>query len=137
MKKFTADTLDSIATPEEISGFTKDMRNFESIMPEQIEAWQADENTCAFTIKNIGRLSMSRGIIDFPFRFEFPATAESKVKFTLVLHYRPNARLESKIFFEIEADINAMMEMMARRPLTNFVNLLTQNLKTHLEAGAN
>jgi hypothetical protein len=133
MKKFTADTLDITTTDGQIGGFAHDMRNFESIMPEQIEEWQADENTCAFTIKNIGRLSMSRGTVDFPFRFEFPATAESKVKFTLVLHYRPNARQEAKVFFEIEADINAMMEMMARRPLTNFVNMLTQNLKTHLE----
>ena len=134
MKKFTADTLDITATAEQTGSFAHDMRNFANIMPEQIEQWQADENTCAFNIKNIGRLSMSRGTVDFPFKFEFPATAESKVKFILVLHYRPNARKEAKVFFEIEADINTMMEMMARRPLTNFVNLLTQNLKTHLEA---
>ncbi|NCA85288.1 MAG: hypothetical protein EOM83_06900 [Clostridia bacterium] len=136
MKKFTADTLDFTATAEQVGAFASDMRNFSHIMPEQIEQWQANENAAAFTIKNIGRLSMSRGNMDFPFKFEFPATADSKVRFTLILHYRPNARQEAKVFFEIEAEINTMMEMMARRPLTIFVNLLTQNLKTHLEGNA-
>lgn len=132
MTSIVADTLEFHANAEQIAAFLGDMRNFRSIMPEQVEDWQADEKTCSFSIKNLGNLGMQIGTFNPPHQFGFISLDDSKVKFTLVFHFSPDVKGHTDGYFVINAEMNPLIEMMARRPLTNFVNILTQNFKQNM-----
>lgn len=133
MKSIIANTLAFQADHSVVSTFLHDMRNFRKIMPEQIEDWSADELSCSFFIKNLGKLGMKKGNFDIGDQFDFPSNENSKVKFILIFHYLPEVSGGSKGHFELKADMNPMIEMMARRPLTNFVNILSENLNKLLK----
>ncbi|MFP4469433.1 MAG: hypothetical protein ACLFPE_02045 [Bacteroidales bacterium] len=102
-------------------------------MPEQIENWESDGQTCSFFIKNLGKLSMQKSTFEEPHRFTFRSTPQSKVAFTLVFHYSNPEHQEPQGYFEILTQVNPLIEMMARRPLVNFVTILTDNLKKDLD----
>jgi len=132
MTSIVADKQDFQVNAGKITAFFNDMRNFKSIMPEQVERWQADENACSFSIKNLGNLGMRKDTFDPPHHFEFVANGGSKVDFTLVFHFSPDIEGRTNGYFEIIVEMNPLVEMMAKRPLTNFVNILTINFRQNM-----
>lgn len=129
MSKFTANPLPFHIEPEAFSVFFSNVSNLREIMPEQVQDWQSDENSCSFFIQNLGQLSMQKGEFSFPDAYSFQSTEISKVKFALGFHFKPDSDTSSIGFFELDADMNPMVEMLAKRPLSNFVNILTENLQ--------
>ena len=117
--------------PDNLLVFFSDMNNFRHIMPEQIEDWQSDEVSCSFFIKNLGKLGMKKNHIEDGQKLHFISSETSKVKFTLVFHFKNVSESSHQVSFEILSEMNSFVEMMAKRPLTNFVNILTTNLKQH------
>lgn len=132
MVKFTADTLAFSAGKNEFAGFFGDIDHLRLIMPAEVEQWKSEKDRCSFFIKNLGTLSIEKGFVNPESEYEFISTADSKVDFTLVFRFQKATEGHFNAFFEIQTDVNALVEMMVKRPLTNFVNMLTQNLKTHL-----
>lgn len=129
MKSIAAEPKSFSADVATINAYLDDMQNFKNFMPVQVEDWHAAKDSCSFFIKNLGKLAMKKGTVILPNRFEFPSDENSKVKFTLVFHYQTSGQDAWKGYFELLADINPMVEMMAKRPLTNFVNIITENLQ--------
>jgi hypothetical protein len=129
MSKFTANPLPFNTEPEAFSAFFNNVSNLSTIMPEQVQDWQSDENTCSFFIQNLGQLSMQKGTFNFPDSYSFQSTENSKVRFTLSFHFHPDDEVSPTGFFALDADMNPMVEMLAKRPLSNFVNILTENLQ--------
>jgi len=132
MKSFTAERKLFIVEVAKIADFLSDMQNFRQIMPEQIEDWNADEMSCSFFIKNLGKLGMIKGEVVEMQKFEFPSSESSKVNFTLYFYFQHIGNGNSEGFFELKADMNPMIVMMAHRPLTNFVNILTENFQAYI-----
>jgi hypothetical protein len=132
MTSFLSDPVVITANPEQLFAFLGNMNNFRYIMPEQIEDWQSDEESCSFFIKNLGKLGMKKPAFIEPERMQFSSSETSKVKFNLVFHAKNLGPDNLEISFEILSEMNSFVEMMAKRPLTNFVNILTTNLKHFL-----
>jgi hypothetical protein len=133
MSCFAGNSVDFSTCPEKIPGFFDDMNNFRFIMPDQVENWQSDENNCSFSIKNLGNLGMKKGTFELPDHFTFVSNEVSKVNFVLQFQLKNSENNEKQGCFEICADMNPMIEMMAKRPLTNFVNILTTNFQRYLD----
>jgi|GEM_PF-281921 len=133
MSCFTGNSVNFSKYPEKIPGFFEDMNNFRFIMPDQVENWQSDENSCSFSIKNLGNLGMKKGTFEPPDHFTFVSNEVSKVNFVLHFHLKTSENSEKQGYFEICADMKPMIEMMAKRPLTNFVNILTTNFQRYLD----
>ena len=132
MVKFTADSLIFENDKAAFADFFRDINALKLIMPAEVEQWKAEEERCSFFIKNLGNLSMEKGFVNPESEFEYIATAESKVDFTLLFHFRENILSKLTGYFELQTDVNPLVEMMVKRPLTNFVNMLTKNLQNHL-----
>jgi len=132
MAKFKSDTIDIQVHPKAVFSFLGDLKNMGLIMPEEVENWAADQDVCSFFIRNLGNLGLKKGRVSFPEKITFSSTENSKVTFELIFNLKPLQNESSTAWFEIKADMNPMVEMMAKRPLTNFVNLLITNLKTQL-----
>jgi hypothetical protein len=133
MANFSSDKVEFKTTPERVFRFLEDINNLGLIMPEQVENWKSDGNECSFFIKNLGDLGVKKGRLNLPGQIHFPSVESSKVKFDLVFSTGTAETGTIKAGFEISAEMSALVEMMAKRPLTNFVNLLTGNLKSHIE----
>ena len=116
-------------SPEKIFNFLCNLNNFEKLMPEQIINWKSTEDSCSFTIKGMTNLSLcisekipfSKIIIipgnNAPFSFNLICQLEeTKTNYTA-----------AQIIFN--AELNMMMEMLAKRPLQNFINMLASKLK--------
>lgn len=129
MTNITADNLYFHAHVTDINRFMSDLQNFKDIMPEQVEDWNAKKEACSFSIKNLGKLGMQISKSDQKDSFKFESSEQSKVDFSLLFHYKRTGDQVNSGYFEIITEMNPLAEMMAKRPLTNFVNLLTKNLK--------
>ena len=102
-------------------------------MPEQIINWHSTPDQCSFTIQGMADLGMrikdrkpfSSIIIesegDVPFDFELICNLNE-------LHQN---HTEAQLIFN--AQLNPMMQMLAKGPLQNFVNILVNKLKEVFE----
>ena len=132
MATFTSDNIELQSSPEMVFLFLEDLNNLGLIMPKQVANWKSNDYECSFFIKNLGDLGLKKGRSNFPDTLIFPSSENSKVKFELVFSLSPSGNNNYSAGFEITSEMNSMVEMMAKRPLTNFVNLLTANLKTNI-----
>ncbi len=132
MTSFLSEPRQIHATADTVTNFFGDIENFRSIMPEQIENWETDGQICMFTIKNLGRLAMQKGNFNEPHQYEFRSAPQSKVDFSLIFHLTDGKSGTYHGHFEILTEVNPLIEMMARRPLVNFVTILTENLQKRL-----
>lgn len=128
MNSYICKSIPIHGSPATIADFFGDVRNFKKIMPEQIENWRADKNSCSFRIKNLGELAFQKGKFNVPHQFEFQSTDQSKVNFMLVFHLFDNKTFPPNGHFEILTEVSPLIEMMVKRPLNNFVAILTTNL---------
>lgn len=118
---------------EEVYNFLSDFRNFSELMPPQVEDWQATSEDCSFTIKGMTQLGMKYKKKIPHSLIEVERNGRVPVDFTLRCHIKGEQR--SEVQFEFEAELNPMMKMLAERPLTNFLNLLTAKLQELFTSG--
>lgn len=128
MTRLESDTVTVNKTAKEVFEFLSDFNNYQRLMPEQVTDWKSTTDECSFTIKGMASLGMkmkervpfSTIVIEkngkAPFDFFLTSALEDK-----------GQQCEARLFFD--ADLNAMMKMMASKPLTNFLNLLASRLK--------
>ncbi len=110
-----------------VYGFLTDFNNFESLMPDQITNWQSDINSCSFTIQGMADIKLT-------FSKKTPHTyiklvPEGKVPFSFSLIIRLSEQENNTLAkVEVDAQLNPMMAMMAKRPLENLVNVMAGNI---------
>jgi hypothetical protein len=129
MTKIVADSVELNVKRSILDGFMSDMQKFRDIMPEQVEDWYAEKTFCSFSIKNLGKLGMQLANAESSGIYKFVSTESSKVEFVLQFRCTLDSDTVTGGSFEISAEMNPLVEMMTKRPLTNFVNILTNNLK--------
>jgi len=127
MKEFNSNWQAIAADQQTVFNFLKDLRNLEKLMPEQVIDYQAEGNRCSFTIKGMTSLSL---IIDEIREHQFiKLVPEGKApfEFELVAHIKA-ADAHSEVKISLNANLNPMMAMMAKRPLQNLVEIMAQKL---------
>jgi hypothetical protein len=101
-------------------------------MPEQITNWKSDNNSCSFTIQGMADISLTFGE-KVPKSF-VKLVPLGKVPFSFSLGLKIIEDNDSTIVkIEVDADLNPMMAMMAKRPLENLVNVMASNINEALE----
>ena len=111
-------------TPAEVFAFLSDFHNLGVLMPEQVEGFTVEGDTCKFTIKGMATLGL---------RIE-SRTPDSEVVMVkhgpgpfdlkLICRIEPSSAGGSVLQLVFEADLNPFLKMMAEKPLGNFLNLL-------------
>jgi carbon monoxide dehydrogenase subunit G len=117
---------------QNIFHFLSDFNNFEKLMPEQVINWQSTKENCSFTIKGMASLEMrQQSVVEFS---EINLVSEGKSPFPFTLSCFLNDQGNSTdAQMILNADLNPMLKMMAKKPLQNFVNLLVGKLKEVME----
>ncbi len=114
---------------ERIYTFLTDFNNFKDLIPQdKVQNWQSDENSCRFTVNPIGETGIQ--IIEKePFKLiKLKGIEESKFDFTFWIQLKQMEESDTRIKLTLEANLNPMLQMMAKKPLQEFLDKLVDQL---------
>ena len=112
---------------EEVFTYFTDLKNFEEIMPENIQKFEVDGESFIFGLPGMPeiRLVLKEKT---PFSNITLGAASSKLPFTLAADIKEISENKTEVTLDFAGDFNPMMAMMIKKPLTKFVDRLTENI---------
>lgn len=119
---------------KEVYSFLGNFNNFGQLMPQQqISNWKSTEDTCSFTVQGMGDfgLKISEKIPETKIVMVPEAKKPLPITFNLICDLASLTESTTEAVIRIEADLPAMIALMAGRPLQNLVNILAQRLQEH------
>jgi hypothetical protein len=113
---------------KEVFNFLIQVSNFRQLMPESTEKFQVlDENTFLFSLKGMPEIVLKKKEEHPNYKVVLGA-ANDKLPFTLTADIRSLSEKETEVRLSFEGEFNAMMAMMIKVPITNFIGTLSDNL---------
>lgn len=126
--KLIIDRSDSV-----LFNFVGNFDNFGKLMPEQVTDWKSTADTCSFTISGMASLSMRMGLKQPNEKIVMISVGDKPFSYELICHLVAINENSTEAQLVFDAQLSAMIAMMATRPLQNFVNILLQKLKSYAE----
>ena len=113
---------------KEVFEFLIDFKNFETLMPENTSKFEViNEDRFLFALKGMPEIVLQRKDQNLHNKLVLGA-ASDKLPFTLTADIEAIAENESEVSLSFEGEFNAMMAMMIKGPITNFIGTLSDNL---------
>ena len=115
---------------KELFDYIGDMNNMPPILPEQVVNITADTDNLSFTIQGMGSIALRVFNRKPNELIQLSPVGKTPFQFVLNIHIRniPNSESKSECCFEIDAQLNPLMQMMASRPLQNLVNMMASRI---------
>jgi carbon monoxide dehydrogenase subunit G len=119
----------SIQKPrKEVYEFLTDLGNFERLMPDSIQTFEVlDEDTFRFALKGMPEIVLTRKS-QSPYEKVVLGAASDKLPFSLTADLKEVSPEETEVNLSFEGQFNAMMAMMIKGPITNFLGTLSEKL---------
>lgn len=112
----------------DVFNYLQKMENIGNLLPEQVENFTSDEQTCRFEIKGMGPMGLKLGPVT-DHSITYLKNEKAPFDFSLIAGINNNgAATDVQLVFE--ADLNPIFKMMAEKPLQNFVNHLVKKFAT-------
>lgn len=112
----------------DVFNYLQKMENIGNLLPEQVENFTSDEQTCRFEIKGMGPMGLKLGPVT-DHSITYLKNEKAPFDFSLISGINNNgAATDVQLVFE--ADLNPIFKMMAEKPLQNFVNHLVKKFAT-------
>ncbi len=113
----------------EVFNFLNDIKNFERLMPDNTSKFEVlSEDKFLFALKGMPEIVLKLKE-QFPHEKIIFGAASDKLPFTLTANINSINENESSVLLSFEGEFNAMMAMMIKSPITNFMNTLAENLQ--------
>ena len=108
--------------------FLTDLKNFEQLMPESIQKFEVDGDSFIFGLKGMPEIRL---VLKEQTEYSNVTlgAASSKLDFELMADISEIDEDSSEVQLDFNGKFNAMMAMMVKKPLTNFIETLTDNLE--------
>lgn len=119
------------ATPERIYTLISDFSRINSTMMPQndkIKDVESTPDSCTFTIDKAGRFGM-RIIEREPGKLLKIESTESPLQFKMWIQLKEFHETETAVKVTFDADVNALMSVMVKKPLTEFVESLVSKME--------
>jgi len=117
---------------ENIYHFLADFNHFNSLVSQdRMKNWEATRDTCKFTLDGLGDIAMK--IVERePYNLiKVTGDETSNFNFFFWIQLKKMAEMDTRIKLTIHADINPMVQMMAKKPLQKFLDLLVDQLENY------
>lgn len=113
---------------KELYEFLSDLKNFEKLMPSSIQKFEVDGDSFLFELKGMPeiRLILKEKT---PYSNVTLGAASSKLDFHLIADIEEINSNSCEAQLDFNGEFNMMMSMMIKKPLTNFIETLTENMK--------
>jgi len=120
----------SMATSaDQVLAFFSDLQNLESLMPDSVSQFEASSERCFFKLGNLGRIGLERCSSGDSDSAVLLRTVDNKpFAVDLKLHLNPISTQETEVGMQVQADMNPFMQMMAAKPLEQFLGHLLKKL---------
>tara|TARA_R110000782_G_scaffold42355_4_gene96353 strand:+ start:633 stop:1025 length:393 start_codon:yes stop_codon:yes gene_type:complete len=113
---------------EDIFNFLNELSNFRQLMPENISKFEVlNENRFLFALKGMPEIVLEKKEQTQYSKIVLGAASE-KLPFTLTADILELENEKSEVILSFTGEFNAMMAMMIKTPITNFINTLSTNL---------
>ncbi|NRD24820.1 SRPBCC family protein [Winogradskyella litoriviva] len=121
-------TLDK--STEETFNFLSDVKNFESLMPENISKFEVLENDkFLFALKGMPEIILKKKEA-IPNNKIVLGAAGGKLDFSLIADIAEIEANKTDVTLHFSGEFNAMMAMMIKGPINKFIETLVTNMKT-------
>jgi carbon monoxide dehydrogenase subunit G len=115
-------------SPESVFDFLADVKNFESLMPENISKFEVlSEDTFLFALKGMPEIILKKKEVMPPNKIVLGA-AGGKIDFSLVGNITKINETSSEVQLEFSGDFNPMMAMMIKGPISKFIETLATSI---------
>lgn len=115
---------------EETYNFLSDVKNFETLMPENISKFEVlGEDKFLFALKGMPEIVLKKKEM-VPHSKIVLGAAGGKLDFSLVGHIIEVDANTSEVQLSFEGEFNAMMAMMIKGPISKFIETLATNMQT-------
>jgi len=112
---------------KELFDFLADFKNFEQLMPEEVQKFEADETSFIFGIKGMPDVRLVKKSEIKPSQIILEG-AGSKLPVELKADIFENGD-SSEVKLTFNGNFNPMIKMMVQKPLKKFIETLTSNLE--------
>ena len=115
--------VDNSKSEQEFFSIVSDMRNIPALLPEQAINVQANEDNLSFTVQGMGSIALRVSQrVTYSLVQLVPV---GKTPFPFVLSIKiAGLGNNCRVMYEIDAELNPLMAMMAKRPLQNLVDMM-------------
>jgi carbon monoxide dehydrogenase subunit G len=124
------------ADKKSVFKFLSDFNHYEMLMPDQIVNWKSAKDACSFTIKNMTSLALKFKNKN-PYQFiDIEPDGKSPIQFNLKIELEEDSGNKQVTIakVKIDADLNPMMAMVAKKPLENLVNIMGEKLNSQFSS---
>jgi carbon monoxide dehydrogenase subunit G len=121
--------VDSSKSEQEFFGIVSDMRNIPALLPEQAINVQTDNDNISFTVQGMGSIALRVSQrVTYSLVQMVPV---GKTPFPFVLSIKiAGLGNNCRVMYEIDAELNPLLAMMAKRPLQNLVDMMADRTVT-------
>jgi hypothetical protein len=118
-----------LKSDKEVFNFLIDLKNFKVLMPENIDKFEViNDDRFLFSLKGMPEIVLERKSQTEYSQLVLGAASE-KLPFTLTADLEALQDDETEVSLSFTGEFNAMMAMMIKSPITNFMGTLSENLK--------
>lgn len=114
---------------KEVFDFLTNLENFEKLMPKTIDKFEVlNKDRFLFALKGMPEIVLERKK-ETPNSQLILGAASEKLPFTLTADINTVNDTSCEVALSFEGQFNAMMAMMIKNPITNFMGTLSENLE--------
>lgn len=121
------------ASTESIYNLLANYHNFNELLPEQVTNWKVSGDTCSFTIKGMADISLKISHLQPFSQVIYSSMNPNPFPFDLVFNIEADMG-QGLVTCEFRGELNAMLQMLAKSPLQNFVNMVVERLQLHFKS---
>ena len=115
-------------SPEDVFDFLANVKNFESLMPENISKFEVlTEDTFVFALKGMPEIILKKKEVIPPNKIVLGA-AGGKIDFSLIGNIIKKDDTTSEVQLQFSGDFNPMMAMMIKGPISKFIETLVTSI---------
>ena len=114
-------------SPEELYNFIDKLENFKHLLPPSVEKFEVDGDSFVFGIKGMPEIRLITKEKS-PFSKYVLTAASSKLDFSLSTFIKEIEDNKSEVEVVFDGEMNPMMAMMVKKPLTKFMEGLSTQL---------
>ncbi len=130
MEKIESKTGQLQYPDNKIYDFITDFNNFKQFIPEgQVKNWESSDDSCSFSLPSLGEASMSIIEKEPNKLVKVAGSGSNAIKFTIWIQLKMIADNDTRIKITLEPQMNKMMEMMAKKPLKKFIDMLVDRIE--------
>lgn len=115
-------------SPEEVFEFLANVKNFETLMPENISKFEVlGDDKFVFALKGMPEIVLEKKAVEAPNKIVLGA-AGGKIDFSLTGNIVKTGDTSSEVQLQFSGDFNPMMAMMIKSPITKFIETLATSI---------